>query len=52
MPVAQTKAAADRVFGLPEELQRPAVAALMGAGEAGSLAKWWATGSDGQFGDG
>lgn len=49
LPAAQTKAAADSAFGLPEEPQCPAVEALVGAGEAGSLAKWWgwAAGSDG-----
>lgn len=49
LPAAQTKAAADSAFGLPEEPQCPAVEALVGAGEAGSLAKWWgwAAGRDG-----
>lgn len=49
LPAVQTRAAPDNAFGLPEEPQRPVVAALMGAGEAGSLAKWWgwAAGSDG-----
>lgn len=41
LPVAQTRAAPGSAFGQPEELWSPAVAVLVGAGEAGSPARWW-----------
>lgn len=49
LPAAQTRAAPDSAFGQPEEPESPVAAALVGAGEAGSLAKWWgwAAGGDG-----
>lgn len=49
LPAAQTRETPGSAFGQPEEPRSPVVAALVGAGEAGSLARWWgwAAGGDG-----
>lgn len=41
LPAAQTREAPGSAFGWPEEPQSPVATALVEAGEAGSLAKWW-----------
>lgn len=41
LPAAQTRADSDSAYGQLAEPQSPVVAALGGAGEAGSLARWW-----------
>lgn len=47
LPAAQTRAGPGSAFGQPEEPQSPVVATLVGAGEAGILARWWGQAASG-----